>query len=346
MRVLIIGGTGLISTAITRCLIEGKHEVTLFHRELQHSEFKSKIAEIRGDRSNYDDFERELRKLDKFDCVIDMICFLPEEAKSDIRAFAGRTKQFIFCSTTDVYTKPAPSFPIREDAERKPIKEFPYAWQKRECERLLEEAHRCGDFQLTIIRPAATYGEGRGLVDPFRSKPFYFDRIRKGLPLIVHGDGNSLWTSTHRDDVGKAFARAVGNPAAFGRAYNAAGDHCVTWNQYWRQACEALGKPVPELVHIPTDVLLRTVPNRASWCGVNFQHNNIFYNDAAKRDLGFEVTVPFEAGVRRIVRWLDDHGEIPPAEGEAWYDRIIQAWETLGSRMAEELRAADSPSQP
>jgi nucleoside-diphosphate-sugar epimerase len=346
MKVLIVGGTGLISTAITRYLLGRKADVTLYNWDDFPTEFDGKVKKVTGDRRRHAEFERTAAGLGGFDCVIDMICFLHQDAESDIRAFAGKTKQFIFCSTTDVYTKPAPAFPIREDTERKPLKEFPYAWEKAECERLFWEAHARGDFKLTVLRPSATYGEGRGLVDPFRSEPFYFDRIRKGLPLIVHGDGTSLWTSTHRDDVGTAFAGAAGNPVAYGKGYNAMGDHTVTWNQYWQQACEAMGCRTPPLVHIPTEVLLCTVPNRASWCGVNFQHNNIFVNDAAKRDLGFTVKVPFVDGVRRIVKWLDDNGRIPSADTAPWYDRIIAAWERHGAGMATELRDADGPFRP
>jgi nucleoside-diphosphate-sugar epimerase len=346
VRVLIIGGTGLISTATTRCLLERKVDLTLYNRGESSKEFDGKATIVRGDRRDYAAFERTIAGLGRFDCVIDMICFLHPEAESDIRAFAGRTRQLVFCSTTDVYTKPAPVFPTPEDTERKPRREFSYAWEKAECERLFEAAHARGDFQLTVMRAGATYGEGRGLVDPFRSEPFYFDRIRKGLPLIVHGDGSSLWTSTHRDDVGPAFANAVLNGAAYGKAYNSMGDHCVTWNQYWQQAGEAIGCRTPPLVHIPTDLLVRAVPNRASWCGVNFQYNNIFVNEAAKRDLGLTVKVSFHDGVRRIVRWLDDHGKIPAAESAPWYDRIISAWERYGAGMIEELRHADGPFRP
>ena len=254
-----------------------------------------------------------------------------------IRAFKGRTPHYVFCSTTDVYTKPAKHYPVREAEERKPRKEFAYAWEKAECETLLEQAHERGDFALTIIRRSATYGEGRGAVDPFRSEPFYFDRIRKNKPLIVHGDGMSLWTSCHRDDVGRAFARAAGNSAAFGKAYNATGEDCMTWNQYWQGIAEALGKPCPRLVHIPTDLLVRVVPEKASWCGMNFQYDNIFFNDAAKRDLDFKVTIRWVEGMRRSVKWLDEHGRIPPCEGFPWYDEIIEAWDRHGSQMSDEL---------
>jgi len=338
MKVLLVGGTGLISTAATRVLLEAGHEVTHFNRGVSSGEFKDRVRTIVGDRTDHAAFERMMNAEGRFDCVIDMICFLAEEARSAVRAFAGKTKQYIFCSTTDVYTKPPKQFPIREDAERFPLKEFPYAWEKAECEKLLEEAHREGKFAVTLIRPSATYGEGRGAVDPFRSEPFYFDRIRKGKALIVHGDGTSLWTSCHRDDVGRAFANAVGNRAAFGKAYNATGDDCMTWNQYWQGVSEALGKPCPRLVHIPTDLLVKVAPNRASWCGVNFQHNNIFYNDAAKRDLGFSVTIHWVDGMRRSIKWLEDHGKMPSWESAPWYDQIIDAWDRSGAAMADSLK--------
>jgi nucleoside-diphosphate-sugar epimerase len=158
-----------------------------------------------------------------FDCVVDMIGYLPEDVQSAIRAFRGRVGQYIFCSTVDVYTKPAQHYPIREDAEQEPSPSFPYALNKAGCENILLEAHRRGDFPLTIIRPAQTYGEGGALVHTLGFGTYYLDRVRRGKPIIIHGDGSSLWAACHRDDVGRAFAGAVGNAQALGRAYNVTG---------------------------------------------------------------------------------------------------------------------------
>ena len=195
MRVLIIGGTGLISTATTRYLVERGDDVTIYNRGRQTADIPEETRRIIGDRKDYSTFEAQMAEAGTFDCVIDMIGFVPEETESAVRNFRGRTGQFIFCSTIDTYTKPAKRYPITEDAERKPSPSFPYAFHKAKCEVILEEAHDRGDFPVTIIRPAHTYGEGRGLVHPFAGGNHFFDRIRKGKPIIVHGDGTSLWAA-------------------------------------------------------------------------------------------------------------------------------------------------------
>ncbi len=195
---------------------------------------------------------------------------------------------------------------------------------------------------MSILRPAHTYGEASGLLDPFRSPPFFNDRIRRGLPLIVHGDGTSLWTSCHRDDVGPAFAHAVDTPAARGRDYIVAGDECMTWNQYWEGVAEALGKSTPPLIHIPTDLLVAFEPERANWCRENFQYDNVFRNDRARREIGFAVTIRWVDGVRGVIHCLGRARGIPSCRDHPWYDRIIDAWERHGRRMVESLRGRTS----
>lgn len=186
-----------------------------YNRGKTKADIPSGFKLIQGDRKDYSVFEAQMAHLEPFDTVTDMIGFVPEEVESDVRSFRGRTKQFIFCSTIDVYTKPAKRYPIREDEERQPVESFPYAYDKAKCERILEQAHKRGDFPVTIIRPAHTYGEGRGLIDSFRGGAYYLDRIRQGKPIIVHGDGNSLWASCYRDDVARAFVAAIGNEKTY-----------------------------------------------------------------------------------------------------------------------------------
>jgi nucleoside-diphosphate-sugar epimerase len=157
---------------------------------------------------------------------------------------------------------------------------------------VLFKAHERGDFPLTIIRPAHTYGEGRGPIHTFGGKTTYLDRLRKGKPIVVHGDGNSLWSSCYRDDVARAFVNAVGNVATYGQAYHLAGEEWLTWNRYHQGVAEALGVPLPLLVHIPSDLLVKVAPERAYLASVNFQFNNVFDTSAARRDLAFRYTVP------------------------------------------------------
>jgi nucleoside-diphosphate-sugar epimerase len=277
-----------------------------------------------------------------FDCVIDMVGFLPDEVESDVRAFGGRTGHFIFCSTVDVYTKTSQRLPLTEGAERQPLPSFPYAYAKAQCERILEEAHQRGDFPVTIIRPAYTYGEGHGILHTFRGGMYYLQRLREGKPIVVHGDGTSIWTAAHRDDVGHTFAEAAGQAHTFGKAYHVAGDEWLTWDEYHRQVAAAMGAPAPTLVHIPTDLLYKALPQEAEWCKVNFQYDNIFDNGAAKADLGYEYTIPWQEGVRRSVDWLDARKRISNADEPPFYDRLLGGWEQAGSDLASLLAGAHS----
>ena len=333
MRVLIIGGTGLISTAITRVLIERGDAVTLYNRGQTDAYIPEGYNTITGNRKDYTTFEAQMAEAGNFDAVIDMIGFGAADIESAIRAFRGNIGQFIFCSTVDVYTKPARQYPIQEDAERQPMPSFPYAYNKAKCERLLEEAHERGDFPVTIIRPAHTYGEGRGLIHSFGlGGAYYFNRIRLGKPIITHGDGSSIWAACHRDDVGSAFAAAVGNEKAFGKGYHTASEEPMTWNQYHQTVAQAMNAPEPDLIHIPTDFLSEIAPKAAEWCKENFQYNNIFDNTAAKADLNFRWTVPFIDGVRRIVAWLDNRERIHDRDEPPIYSEIIGKWKHLSTK--------------
>ena len=336
MRVLIVGGTGNISAATTRELVARGVEVTHVNRERTRSTaaIPEGVRTIVGDRTDYPAFEARLRDEGPFDAVIDMVGYEPTDAESAIRAFRGRTAQYIFCSTIDVYAKPASRYPYREDEPYGGIGD--YARKKVRCEEILRGAHERGELPLTIIRPAATYGEGRGMVHSFGGGTTYHDRIRKGKPIVVHGDGQALWVSCHRDDVGRAFAEAAGKARTIGRVYHVASDEWLTWNEYHRLVAVASDAPPPTLVHIPTDLLARVAP-RATICRDNFQFNNIFDNAAARADLDFRPAIPFVEGVRRAVAWLDTHDRIADSDADPYDDRVIAAWQRLGDEMGREL---------
>jgi nucleoside-diphosphate-sugar epimerase len=335
MKILIIGGSGLISTTITRRLLARGDAVTLYNRGRTPLRVEGAVQTIRGDRTDFAAFEAQMAAADRFDCVIDMVCYRPAEAESAVRAFAGRTDHYIFCSTVDVYTKPAANYPIREDAERKPDPAFGYAFDKAACEEILLAAHARGALPVTLIRPAHTYGEGGALLHTLGWDTRYIDRIRKGRPLLVHGDGNSLWSSCHVDDVAAAFVHACGNPAVHGKAYHVTGEEWQSWNQYHLRVAEALNAPPPTLVHIPTDLLAKALPKEAMWCKLNFQFNNIFDNRAAHQELGFHYTVPWVEGVRRTVAWLDEHGRVELCSDDDIEDRVIAAWRRAETAMLD-----------
>jgi nucleoside-diphosphate-sugar epimerase len=335
MRVLIIGGTGLISTAITQALLDRGITPTLYNRGRRPSRLPVEVPIIYGDRSDRRAFEEQMAGLEPFDCVIDMICFTPEDAESAIRAFAGRAGRLIFCSTVDVYAKPASRYPITESEPRQGNNA--YGQGKVRCEELFEAVHDQGALPVTIIRPAMSYGEGGALIHSFGWGTYHLDRMRKGKPLIVHGDGSAIWVACHVEDVARAFVAAVENPATQGRAYHVAGEEWLTWNRYYQLTAEALDAPPPTLVHIPTDLLQRIAPQRAQWTATNFQGNNIFDNSAARADLGFRYTVPFLDGARRTIAWLDAHDRIEDSDQEPFDDRLLAAWARLADALAGEV---------
>ncbi|MBC8159706.1 MAG: NAD-dependent epimerase/dehydratase family protein [Roseiflexaceae bacterium] len=337
MDVLILGGTGLISTAITSQLLARGDQVTLFNRGKTPSRVPEGVVVIRGER-DADEFEQQMQAAGRFDVVIDMICFTPEQAQRDLRAFAGRVGQLIFCSTVNVYTKPADRYPYTEDARREPIDDE-YGTKKAQCEDIFLAAHQRGELPVTIIRPAHTYGEGGVIIHSLGWSTTYLDRIRKGKPIIVHGDGSSLWVPCHIDDVARAFVGACLNERTFGKAYHTTGEEWLTWNRYHELVAQALDAPAPTLVHIPSDLLVRISRERAWTTYNNFSGNTIFDNSAAKAELGFRYSVPWVEGVRRTVAWLDAHGRVADSDQDGFDDHVIAAWTRLCDQLLVETAA-------
>lgn len=333
MRILIIGGTGLISSGITPLLTARGHDVTLYNRGTTPAQFEDTTTRIVGDRRDSAVFEARMADSGHWDCVIDMICFTPDQAESAVRAFREHADQYLFCSTVDVYRKTNARYPITEDAPLGQSPAFPYALNKGKCEAVFRQAHAAGDLCVTTIRPAHTYGEGGGLLHTMGFATYVVDRLRKGQAIIVHGNGRSLWSAAHRDDVAVAFANAAGNPDAYGCAYHVAADEWLTWDRYYQLIAQAAGAPEPTLVHIPTDTLMRVVPEQATWCAENFGHNNIFDNAAAKRDLGYRYTIPFIEGIGRVIAWCDAYDRIEPSERYPFYDHVLGAWERASAEM-------------
>ncbi len=332
MKLLIIGGTGLISVSITRFLIERGEDVTLFNRGKSTLPPHPEAKVIHGDRTDYPAFENQMAEAGRFDVIIDMVGYAPADGESAVRAFRGHTGHFIFCSTVDVYRKPAFRYPYLESEPYGGLNA--YSSNKVILEKMLLEAQARGAFPLTIIRPAYTYGESRGPIHSLGWRTSFLDRIIKGKPVIVHGDGSSMWVACHRDDVARTFVEAAENPHTFGRAYHVTGEEWLTWDIYVQRVAEALGAPQPKLVHIPTDILGTAAPKR---CGVvveNFQFNNIFDNTAAKTDLNFRYTIPWVEGVRRMAAWLQAHNAIENSDLDPLEDRLIALWEKVGREMA------------
>ena len=323
MHVLFIGGTGLISTSIARQLLEAGHKVTLFNRGTSENRLPPGAEVIHGDRKDFAAFEAAFA--DKtYDVVADMVAFHPDESASAIRAFAGRCGQFIHCSTVCVYSGPVEQIPTTETEPYHSI--GTYGLNKILCEKLLLQAFADQKFPLTIMRPSHSYGEGGSVIRSFGPADTFVDRLRKGKPVIVQGDGNSLWAACHVDDVARGYLGVMGNPKCLGEAYHITSDEWFTWNQYHQQVAEVVGGTFTP-VHIPTDTLREVAPH---WSGSTYEileWPSVFATAKLKRDTNYTgQTIPFREGVRRTVAWLEEKGRIEDSDKDDYEDRLVAAW--------------------
>ncbi len=332
MHVLFIGGTGLISTATARQLIAAGHQVTCFNRGKSESRLpEGSYDVIIGDRKDYLAFEKTFAD-ETFDVVVDMVAFSPDDTASAIRAFSGRCGQFIHCSTVCVYSGPPTLIPT---PEYEPFHSIGgYGKNKAKCEELLFAAHNASGFPATILRPSHSYGEGGQVIRSWGNSDTFLDRLRKNKPLVVHGDGTSLWASCHVDDVGRGFIATMGVDVCKGQAYNITADEYFTWNTYTATCAEAAGGTF-DACYIPTDILTEIAPKYSGGLKEIFAHTSIFDNAKIKRDTAngpapyTGQAIPFREGVARNIAWLDETGKIgDSSSGDfgAYEDGLIAAW--------------------
>lgn len=326
MKVLFIGGTGLISTAIARQLLEAGHEVTLFNRGKSQNRLPQEGATIiHGDRKDYAAFEQTFA--DKtFDVVVDMVAFHPDDTASAIRAFQGRCGQFLHCSTVCVYSGPPEQIPTTETEPFHSIGQ--YGKNKIACEQMLFQAFENDGFPATILRPSHSYGEGGSIIRPFGPADTFVDRLRKNKPILVPGDGTGLWASCHVEDVAAGFIGTMNNEKCHGQAYNIAGDEWMTWNTYHEQVAEVVGGTFNP-VYIPTDILGQVAPKLSGGTREIFAWPSIFVNDKIKRDAGYPgQTIPWREGVRRTLAWMEANGKLADSGKDDYEDRLAAAWQS------------------
>lgn len=308
MKVLFIGGTGLISQAVSSLAVERGIELYLFNRG-HRDEFVPEGAKvIIGDIRNPVKAAEVLQDYE-FDVVVDWIAFTPEHVQTDIELFTGKTKQYIFISSASAYQKPQRNYVITEET---PLENpyWEYSRNKIACEQLLMEAYKSSGFPATIVRPSHTYGD-TAIPAAFTSGQHPWSlivRIRRGLPIIIHGDGTSLWTMTHNSDFAKGFVGLLGHPEAIGEAIHITSDEVLNWNQIYAAIGQAAGME-PNVVHISTDFITAFSP-KGTADGLIGDHavSSVFDNRKIKRLVPeFQATVPFSEGVKQSVAWFEAH---------------------------------------
>lgn len=320
MKICVIGGTGNISGSFVRLLLEKGHEVVVFNRG-ESGPAPEGARVIHGDRNDRAAFEARLQT-ESFDAAIDMICFTPEDARSSLRAFRD-VGHFIVCSTVCTYGINYDWLPATEDHPLRPI--TGYGRDKADADAVFLEAHYASGFPVTIIKPSTTYGPIQGLTRQVAWDFSWIDRIRKGKPIVVCGDGNALHQHLHVDDAALAFANIVGRVHTFGQVYNLVDRGYVTWADYHRTAMKVLGREV-ELVGIPLSDLRKMQVPDFDICEEIFAHHVLYSPDKIFRDVPeFRPGISLEAGMIGVLEAMDRDGRIPDSDQLEWEDRLIAA---------------------
>jgi nucleoside-diphosphate-sugar epimerase len=300
--VLFIGGTGVISTACVRTALEAGYEVTVLNRGATSTRPVPEGAEVvRADIRDAASVATALAGR-TFDVVCDFVAFTPEHVQTDLDLFTGRTGQYVFISSASAYQKPPARLPILESTPlRNPY--WQYSRDKIACEDLLTKAYRDHAFPVTVVRPSHTYDPS---LVPTMGGWTDVDRMRRGKPVVVLGDGTSLWTLTHHTDFAPAFVGLLGRPQAYGEAFTITSDNVLTWNQIYLALANAAGVAEPHLVHIASETIAVADPELGPGLVGDKAHSVVFDNSKIKSFVpGWVAKVPFAAGAREMVDWFD-----------------------------------------
>jgi nucleoside-diphosphate-sugar epimerase len=301
MNVLFIGGTGFISTAVSRMAIAEGFEFYLLNRGARSAPLPGSHS-VTADIHRPDEVRVALSDLE-FDVVVDWIAYTPADIERDLALFAGRVAQYVFISSASAYQKPPAHYLITESTPlHNPY--WDYSRNKIACEERLMRAYRDEGFPATIVRPSMTYDSNLPIALGGWGTYTLVDRLLRGLPIIVHGDGSSLWVVTHADDFGRGFLGLLGNEKALGEAFHITTDEVLTWNQIYQTIAEALGVEA-DIVHIPSDFIVRVVPELSGSLLGDKTWSAVFDNTKIKSFVpGFQAGVPFEEGIRRTLAWF------------------------------------------
>ncbi|MCX7013807.1 MAG: NAD-dependent epimerase/dehydratase family protein [Candidatus Sumerlaeota bacterium] len=330
MRVLFVGGTGTISSGCLQPALDKGHEVFIFNRGQHKTDVPPAVVQIRGDARNKEEMAK-LASSHRFDVMANFIGFAPNDVALDVEVFGGKISQYIYISSASIYQKP-PNYYIATESSplRNPFND--YSRRKIACEEFVMKAFREKDFPATIVRPSHTYGDNipgnlPGVVDYT-----LVDRLRSGKEVVVHGDGETLWTFTHNSDFGFAFADVLGNMRTIGETYHITSDEVITWNQHFQIVARECGGTA-NMVHIPSD-FIQTVSARAATPLLGDRTYSIVFDNSKIRSIspGSRAKVSFAEGVRRAVAYYESHPEAKTINQQAvdMLEQILAAWHGQG----------------
>jgi nucleoside-diphosphate-sugar epimerase len=325
MNVLFIGGTGNISTDVSRLAVAQGIDLYLLNRGKRDVEIPG-AQTIVGDIHQPDQVRAALEG-HTFDAVVNWIAYTPEDVEQDLELFRGRTGQYVFISSASAYQKPPVHYLVTEST---PLynPHWAYSRNKIACENRLMAAYRDEDFPVTIVRPSLTYATVFPIAIGGWGCYTLADRLLTGQPIIVHGDGSSLWTVTHAADFAKGFVGLLGHPQAIGQDFHITSDEVLNWHQIYTTIAHALGVE-PEMVHIPSDFIAKVNPVLGAGLLGDKAWSVVFDNTKVKTLVPeFQATIPFHKGIYRTLDWFDAHPEAKQVKDEVnrTMDEIIAAY--------------------
>lgn len=328
MKILFIGGTGIISTACTALAATRGFDLTVLTRGRSNSQLPPGVKTLTLD-INDSVLSRKIER-ESFDAVVDWIAFTPADIERDLELFRGRTRQFVFISSASAYQKPQAHYLITEST---PLANpyWDYSRNKIACEERLLRAYQEAGFPVTIVRPSLTYGETLIplVLNSWQQSYTAVDRMIRGKKMIVPGDGSSLWVVTHNTDFAKGLIGLLGQPQAIGQAFHITSDEVLTWDQLFRIVGEAVGVE-PQLVHIPSDFIAACLPEKTGTLLGDKSVSVVFDNSRIKQFVpGYCATTSFAAGIRQTIAWFNADPARKQIDGpvNATMDKLIAAYE-------------------
>jgi nucleoside-diphosphate-sugar epimerase len=324
LRVLFIGGSGVISSACSRAAVEAGLELFVLNRGTSTVRpLPPGARRLQADIREPGSVRQAIKDLE-FDSVTDWVAFTPDQVRTDLELFGGRTGQYVFISSASAYQTPPARMPVTESTPlRNPF--LQYSRDKIACEDLLVAAYRERGFPATIVRPSHTYDQ---TLVPFKGGWTVLGRMLAGKPVIVHGDGTSLWTMTHHDDFARAFVPLLGHPRTFGEAIQITSDDVLTWNQIADTLAAALGVTA-RVVHVPSDAIAAAEPEWGAGLLGDKAHSMVFDNTKIRSLVpGWRAVIPFEQGAREIADWYlaDPARQVTDVGLDAVMDKLAAAW--------------------
>ncbi|MDR0403144.1 MAG: NAD-dependent epimerase/dehydratase family protein [Treponema sp.] len=344
MKALFIGGTGTISAAISERVLELGWDLWLLNRggrsfgaesgsragSGKNSGIFGNCHQIRCDISDERDAAAKLSGLE-FDFVADFIAYNPAQVERDYRLFRGKTAQYVFISSASAYQKPLSDYRVSEATPlANPV--WDYSRRKIACEEFLAGVYREEAFPVTIVRPSHTYDERKVPLGVHGKNGSWqvLKRLIDGKPVIIHGDGTSLWTMTHAKDFARAFTGLMGNIHALGETVQITGDETLTWNQIYQTIAAALGKPL-KAAHVSSEFLAAAGDFDFLGGLIGDKANSVVFDNTKLKRLvpGYVPEIRFDQGIRETIAYILSHPEcrIEDAEFDLWCDRVIAARE-------------------